>query len=95
MSIVVIADWLAADGQEQRVADLLPALTEAVLAEPGALGFRAVRSRRDPAAFVLFEEYADAASLEAHRATDHFRDLVQETIAPLLIDRQVEVYSTI
>jgi quinol monooxygenase YgiN len=95
MSIVAIADWLAVRGQEQRVAGLLATLTEAALAEPGVIAFRALRSLRDPAAFVLLAEYADEDAARAHRDGDRYRELVQGTIAPLLIDRQVELHTPV
>ncbi|MFC9330498.1 putative quinol monooxygenase [Kitasatospora sp. NPDC057015] len=95
MSIVAIADWLAVRGQEQRVAGLLAALTESALAEPGVIAFRALRSLRDPAAFVLLAEYADEDAARAHRDSDRYRELVQGTIAPLLIDRQVELHAPV
>ncbi|TYC66673.1 antibiotic biosynthesis monooxygenase [Streptomyces sp. CB01881] len=93
MSIVVIADWLAAPGSEQRVAGLLPTLTDAALAQPGVLAFRAVRSQRDHAAFVVIAEYEDRNAHAAHREADHYRALVLDGIAPLLIDRQSEEYA--
>ncbi|MFI6449576.1 putative quinol monooxygenase [Kitasatospora sp. NPDC050543] len=95
MSTVVITDWLALRGEEQRVAALLPALVESALAEPGVLAFRAVRSRQDPAAFVLLAQYEDDAAAEAHRGGERYLELVQGTIAPYLIDRQAETYSLI
>ena len=95
MTIVVIADWLAVRGEEERVAALLADLTAAALAEPGVIAFRALRSQRDPAAFVLLAEYTDQEAAEAHRSGDRYRDLVQGTIAALLIDRQDEVHAPI
>ncbi|MCG6494423.1 antibiotic biosynthesis monooxygenase family protein [Kitasatospora sp. A2-31] len=95
MSLVVIADWLADTGAEQRVADLLPAVTEAALAEPGVLSFRVVRSLRDRAAFVVFAEYEDESALVSHRESGPYQDLVLDGITPLLIDRQAEAYALV
>ena len=55
--------------------------------------FRSLRSLRDPAAFVVLAEYTDRRAAEAHRAGDRYRELVQDTIAPMLIDRQTEFHT--
>ncbi|MFD0263939.1 putative quinol monooxygenase [Kitasatospora indigofera] len=93
MPVVLVADWLAAPGQEQRVADLLATLARTALAEPGVTAFRSLRSLRDPAAFVVLAEYTDRRAAEAHHAGDRYRELVQDTLAPLLIDRQTEFHT--
>ncbi|MFJ6384899.1 putative quinol monooxygenase [Kitasatospora sp. NPDC092039] len=95
MSLVVISDWLADSGAEQSVADLLPAVTEAALAEPGVLSFRAVRSLRDRSAFVVFAEYEDEQALAAHRESAAYQQLVLDRITPHLIDRQAEAYAVV
>ncbi|MFD8702717.1 putative quinol monooxygenase [Kitasatospora sp. NPDC059648] len=95
MSLVVISDWLADTGAEQRVADLLPAVTEAALTEPGVLSFRVVRSLRDRSAFVVFAEYEDEQALAAHRESAPYQRLVLAGITPHLIDRQAEAYAVV
>ncbi|MFB8240196.1 antibiotic biosynthesis monooxygenase family protein [Kitasatospora purpeofusca] len=95
MSLVVISDWLADTGAEQRVADLLPAVTEAALTEPGVLSFRVVRSLRDRSAFVVFAEYEDEQALADHRESAAYRRLVLAGITPHLIDRQAEAYAVL
>jgi len=59
--------------------------------EPGCLLYRAARSVEEPDVFVLYEEYVDEAALLAHRATPHFRDLIEGTVVPLLASREREV----
>nr|BEK71168.1 hypothetical protein KPHV_83950 [Kitasatospora purpeofusca] len=95
MPLVVISDWLADTGAEQQVADLLPALTETALTEPGVLSFRAVRSLRDGSAFVVFAEYEDEQALVAHRESAAYRRLALAGISPHLIDRQAEAYAVL
>ena len=58
-----------ADKAEQ----LLHDLRNATLAEPGCKRFDVARGVDDPSVFVLYEEYADRAALDAHLATDHFK----------------------
>jgi quinol monooxygenase YgiN len=41
-------------------------------AEPGCLRFDLHQERDDPTLFLLFEEYADTAAYDAHRASPHY-----------------------
>lgn len=91
MAVYVVARWLARNGEEERVAELLPEIAAASRAEPGCLEYRAVRATDDPRAFVLFEGYADEAALATHRESEHFRTLVVGTAVPLLEERQVTI----
>jgi (4S)-4-hydroxy-5-phosphonooxypentane-2,3-dione isomerase len=59
--------------------------------EPGCLLYRAARSVDEPDIFVLYEEYVDEATLLAHRETQHFRDLIEGTVVPMLESREREV----
>jgi quinol monooxygenase YgiN len=40
---------------------------------------------------VLIESYADPSALEAHRRSEHYRELVVERLLPLLTARRVEL----
>ncbi len=42
-----------------------------------------------PGSFVLYEQYADRAGFDAHKAAEHFDELIVNTIWPLLTDRKV------
>jgi autoinducer 2-degrading protein len=70
--------------------DAIRANHEASIREPGCLRFDVLRSPEDPAHFLLYEAYADAASAAAHKDTPHyleFRDLV----APWMAEPRVGV----
>lgn len=45
----------------------------AVRDEPDCHGFEVFQALDDPDAFVLFEVYTDAAALDAHRQSPHFK----------------------
>jgi (4S)-4-hydroxy-5-phosphonooxypentane-2,3-dione isomerase len=59
--------------------------------EPACVVYRAARSVEEPNVFVLYEEYEDETALLAHRETEHFRDLVEGIIVPVLTSREREV----
>jgi quinol monooxygenase YgiN len=52
---------------------MLLALSAASLTEPGCTRFDINRSIEDPRTFVLYEEWADQAALDAHYTTAHFQ----------------------
>jgi (4S)-4-hydroxy-5-phosphonooxypentane-2,3-dione isomerase len=51
----------------------------AAVNEPGCREFNITVSQKDPNHVFIFEVYDDAAALEAHRATDHFKKYAATT----------------
>jgi (4S)-4-hydroxy-5-phosphonooxypentane-2,3-dione isomerase len=51
----------------------------AAVHEPGCREFNITVSQKDPNHVFIFEVYDDAAALEAHRATDHFKKYAATT----------------
>jgi (4S)-4-hydroxy-5-phosphonooxypentane-2,3-dione isomerase len=88
MAQVIIARWVAREGEEEAIAATLAELAEASRQEPGVLEFRPHRGTEDPRLFVLYERYVDAAAIEAHGESAHFRHLVLERAVPLLESRE-------
>jgi (4S)-4-hydroxy-5-phosphonooxypentane-2,3-dione isomerase len=65
----------------------------AVKKEPGCREFNITVSEKDPHHVLLFEVYDNAAALEAHRATDHFKKY-QATVANMVAKRDVRAFSS-
>lgn len=65
------------EGQADRAASLLKTIQEFSLSdkEPGCLTYRVCRSGNE---FFIFEEYVNAAAIQAHFETDGFKNLVAE-----------------
>ncbi len=82
--IVLTATWRAKPGNEQRCAEILELMTPLTRAEPGCLFYQAHRSADDPRTFELYEQYVDQAALEAHSASDYFKQYVLGEAVPLL-----------
>lgn len=53
--------------------------------EPGCLRFDVVQELEDPARFLLYEVYRDAAAHAAHRETAHFQTW-RDTVAPMMAE---------
>lgn len=70
--LTVVARIRAAAGRGDALAALLREQVAAVRrAEPGCLVYRPHRSTSDPELFVFYEQYADEAAWDAHRAAPH------------------------
>jgi quinol monooxygenase YgiN/predicted GNAT family acetyltransferase len=88
----VIARYTVTFGNELEVTSLLHQLGEATRAEPGNLSSAVYRQLDDERDIVLLERYASLNALNAHRASEHYQDLLLNQIAPRLDSRVVEIY---
>lgn len=74
----------------ERVAELLTALAEASRTEPGCVNYVPHTVEGDPGIVVIYEQYSDQKSLDAHRASQHFKDCAVGGLYQLMLERQVE-----
>ena len=95
MAVVLVARWVAKEGKEERVLEVLEELAPASRAEPGCLHYQPCRDRDDPRRFLIFEIYADEQAIQAHGESEHFRRLVLDAAVPLLESRDRSFYATI
>jgi len=63
--------------------------------EEGVIGFDVARSKDNPNAFALWEQYKDGAALDAHKATEHYQRLVLDGVRPLAQRREAELLESI
>lgn len=95
MAVVLVARWVANDGEEERVLAILEQLASASRAEAGCLYYQPCRDREDPRRFLIFEVYADEDALRVHSESEHFQRLVLDGAVPLLEARERSFYETI
>ena len=69
-----VAVLKAKPGKAEELERLLRNLAAPSRSEPGNLRWDLWRDHGDATTFVIDELYEDAASVEAHRATPHYRD---------------------
>jgi (4S)-4-hydroxy-5-phosphonooxypentane-2,3-dione isomerase len=62
--------------------------------DPGCREFNIIVSEKEPHHVLLFEVYDNAAALEAHRATDHFKKY-QATTANMVAKREVRAFASV
>lgn len=70
---VVIARWVAREGEEADVERVLKTMAPLSREEPGCQEFTVLRSNDEPRTYLLYEVYDDEASFLAHRETEHFK----------------------
>jgi len=84
--VVLAVTWIAKAGQEAEVTSIFSKLTEASRLEPGCVTYQVHRHKTEPRRFFIYEQYKDAAALEAHRATPHFLQYARKEL-PRVADR--------
>ena len=85
--ICAAVTYVIKPGHEEEAAELFRTLTEHTRAEPGCRMYLAHCSTTDPRRFFLYEQYADQAALDAHRAAPHFERYVKEGLFPITESR--------
>ncbi len=92
---MVVARWVAREGEEEAVEELLRVNAEASLGEPGCRMFEVQRSLAEPRAYLLYEQYDDEAAFAAHRETEHFQVYVLGDAVNRLDERSATFYETL
>ena len=90
--VQLIARHTMKPGTENEVLSLVNELVEAARSEPGNLAFDAYRSLSNPESYVLLERYVSRDALAAHRASEHFQQIVIGKLVPLLADRTIDEF---
>src|SRR5687768_12201879 len=91
--VYLFAKWKVKEGQLNNVLPLLPELAEKSRAEEGNLFYKLHQSNSDQHTLMLYEGYADANAVEAHRNSKHFQELVLVKIVPILESREAVLAS--
>jgi (4S)-4-hydroxy-5-phosphonooxypentane-2,3-dione isomerase len=83
-----------APGRIDKFLALLKENGAAAVKEPGCREFNITVAQNDPNHVFIFEVYDNAAALEAHRATDHFKKYAAAT-KDLVVKRDVRAFSSV
>jgi quinol monooxygenase YgiN len=94
MSFVLVVRMTVAPGNEARVAEIVPELTEASRAEPGCEVYIPCRDPDDPRSYLFFEQYRDRAAFDEHGASEHFQRLGSGELFGLMASRERTFYET-
>lgn len=91
--LAVTALWEARDGEADTIADILRRFAPQAQQEPGVKLFLVHRSVTNPAQFLFYELFDDAAAFEAHQQTPHFKALIVGEGVPRLNKRERMQYA--
>jgi autoinducer 2-degrading protein len=93
--IVLKVDMVVKPGSEEKCKEYMRTMQQHSRQEPGCLMYVGHQSKQDPRRFMFYEQYKDQAALEAHRNAPYFKQYVTNGLAPLLEQRNPELYEAV
>ncbi|WP_379963380.1 putative quinol monooxygenase [Epilithonimonas sp. UC225_85] len=87
--IYIFAKWQVKESELNTVLELIPTLKEKSTGEEGNLFYKIYQSNSESNTLVLMECYKDEASIESHKNSPHYQEIVVKQIVPLLENREV------
>jgi quinol monooxygenase YgiN len=90
--IALAVTYVIQSGHEDEAADYLAHLMAETRKEPGCRMYVAHRAQSNPRKFFIYEQYDDAAALDAHRATAHFERYGKNGLQTIMESRDPELY---
>jgi len=82
-------------GNEEKARQYMRSLEGPSRREPGCRLYIAHQAEDDPCRFAFYEQYDNHAALEAHRATEHFKQFGTNGLFPLMENREIKFYNTL
>ncbi|MEU9455468.1 antibiotic biosynthesis monooxygenase [Streptomyces sp. NPDC048277] len=89
MAYAVVARYRCAPADAAAVHAALLKARAATRTEPANLMYEVHAVEGEPGGFLLYERYTDRNGFEAHKAADHFKEVVMGVVWPLLEERTV------
>ena len=94
--IVLVAKYNCLPGKGDEVQTYLVQMKSLVEEhEKGCVLYYANRSQDNPDTFLLYEQYLDKNALENHSKTQHFQEIIEGKIIPLLDKRERELFTLV
>lgn len=78
------------DEDRQHISEILEKLATASRQEPGCITYVPHWVADDPSTVLIYEQYKDGKSLDAHRESPHFNQYVVGGLYQLMRERSVE-----
>lgn len=92
---VLLVQFIAKPGSEDRVKQFMRKMEEHTRKEPGCRHYIGHQSNENPRKFCFYEQYVDEAALAAHRTAPYFAQYVTNGLGPLMESRISETFTTI
>jgi quinol monooxygenase YgiN len=90
--VVLKVDMLVKSGTEEKCREYIKILQQHSRKEPGCLLYIGHQSTEDPRKFLFYEQYRDAAALEAHRSAPYFQQYVIGGLDAIMESRSRDLY---
>ncbi|MCL2429128.1 MAG: antibiotic biosynthesis monooxygenase [Alphaproteobacteria bacterium] len=85
--------WEVRRGEEDAAAEIIARFAPEARKEPGLELLMVHRNAADPAKFLFYEVFRDAAAFEVHQQTPHFTKMILEEALPKLSGRERVEYA--
>ena len=86
MSITKRVTFIAKDGCEEKLKELLEAMVEPSKAEEGCLNYNIYQYKQNPKKFMAVETWADDYRLDGHKNSAHYR-IYKASYEPFIVDK--------
>lgn len=93
--IVVVAEYVIAEGNVGEALERIAGWAEIARAEEGNRAFIVNQDVEDPRRLLLYEQYVDQAAFEFHSTRPEFKEIVIDTIVPLLESRHRRMFTVV
>jgi (4S)-4-hydroxy-5-phosphonooxypentane-2,3-dione isomerase len=93
--VVVVAEYVVAEGNVEKVIELLNVWAPMARAEEGNRAFIVNQSIEDPRKFLLYEQYVDEEAFAFHSSRPEFTTIVLDQIVPLLESRGRRMFTVV
>jgi quinol monooxygenase YgiN len=93
--LVLLVQFTVQPGAESQAKIYMMKMEEHTRREPGCRLYIGSQSTENPRRFCFYEQYADAAALEAHRTAPYFAEFVTQGLAKLMESRTQELLTTL
>ncbi len=93
--LVLVVQFTVKPGAESQAKIYMMKMEERTRREPGCRLYIGSQSHENPRRFCFYEQYDNAAALEAHRAAPYFAEFVTNGLAKLMESRTQELFTAI
>ena len=93
--IILKVDMRVKPGAEEKCREYIKVLQEHSRKEPGCVLYIGHQSTEDPRKFLFYEQYKDAAALDAHRNAAYFRQYVIGGLDTIMESRTRDLFEPI
>ena len=90
--LILIVHFTVKQGTESQALTFMRKMEEHTRREPGNRMYVGQQSTENPRRFCFYEQYADQAALDAHRAAPYFKQYVTDGLGPLIENITREIF---